>query len=100
MKVNEVSPKMVLKIVNSAGQPAKVDGMPKWSVDAALASLAVSEDGMSAVLTALAAGVALVQVTADADLGEGVKELLASKAYEITDDEAVAISIEEEVLAV
>lgn len=99
MKINEVSPKMVLKIVNKAGLPAKVDGLPKWSVDEKLASLVVAEDGMSAVITALAAGIALVQVTADADLGEGVKELLCSKAYEITDDEAASMSIEEEVVA-
>lgn len=84
-----------LEIVDSLGNPAKVDGAPAWSLtDASLASLEVAEDGMSAKLASNGAlGAFKVQVTADADLGEGVKAILAEAEFEVISGEAVAMKI-------
>lgn len=75
--------------------PAKVDGLPSWAVtDESLASLTVSEDGMSAMLLPLGpVGSFQVQVKADADLGEGVKEILGSLDVELAAGEAVSVEI-------
>lgn len=100
MLVSEVSKKQILKISTKSGKPAKVDGKPVYAVDEKLASLAIAEDGLSFVLTALAAGIAVVTVTADADLGEGVKAITCNKAFEILEDsEAASMVIEEELEA-
>lgn len=66
-----------VEFTDKKGNPAKVDGVPKWGVsDEKLASLAVADDGMSCVVTPLGeAGSVKLLLNADADLGEGVKEI-------------------------
>jgi hypothetical protein len=70
---------------NAAGNPAAIDGLPAWSPEPADApvSLEVSENGMSCKVTATAAtGDALIpyaiKAEADADLGEGVRKIMAA----------------------
>ncbi len=78
---------VVLSPLNARGEPAPVDGVPVWaSSDETVVTVAPSEDGMSAVINTVAAGVARVTVTADADLGEGVSEITG-----VTDDLNVTV---------
>ena len=74
----------------AAGNPAKVDGAPQWSVsDEALLELQVAEDGMSATVTAKGPlGIGQVLLKADADLGEGVKEITGLLDVEVIASEA------------
>jgi hypothetical protein len=85
-----------LKPVSAAGNPAAIDGSPKWSVsDDSVVTLVVAEDGLSAdVVTTGKLGVAQVLVVADADLGEGVKELTGTLDLEVKASEAVNLNLE------
>lgn len=65
-------PAVTLAITNSAGAPAPVDGVPVWaSSNATVLTVTPAADGMSAVVSTVAAGVARISVTADADMGAG-----------------------------
>lgn len=74
---------------------AKVDGVPAWSVtDPSLASLAVADDGMSAVLSPVGGlGAFKVQVHADADLGADIKDILGEMDVDIIAGDAATIAI-------
>lgn len=58
-------------------KPAKVDGVPTWEVLSGAATLEVAEDGLSALLISSDDDLSdtIIQVDADADLGEGVQAL-------------------------
>ena len=75
----------------AAGNPAVVDGAPTWGVsDENLLELQVAEDGRSAVvLTKGPLGTAQVTLRADADLGEGVKEIVGILDVEVIPSQAV-----------
>ena len=79
----------------AAGNPASVDGVPVWtSSDPDIVALEVAEDGKSAVATAAGGlGAAQVSVVADADLGEGVRELTGVLDIEVLAAEAVELGI-------
>jgi len=66
-----------LTFTTLAGDPATVDGAPVWvSSNPAVVDVVVSSDGMTGTINSVAVGVgAVVAVTADADLGEGVVPL-------------------------
>lgn len=85
---------LTLSYVDAKGKPAKVDGVPVWTPpDAALASLAVAADGMSAVMTLvdpIQLGAGQVRIDADADMGAGVKPLVTLGDFEVVAGEAVA----------
>lgn len=77
--------------VDARGNPAVVDGAPAWATDRPdLVSLVASEDGLSCTLVPLAVGTAQISVAADADLGEGTRELVTLGTLEIIAAEAVA----------
>lgn len=94
LKVTQAVP-VSLTITDKKGNPAKVDGAPQWAVTAPeLANLAVAEDGLSAVVTPVGPiGAFKVQVKADADLGEGVKEIVGELDIELTAGDAEIISL-------
>lgn len=74
---------------------AKVDGIPAWVLsDESLGSLEVAADGMSAAFTPAKIGVGTVQLKADSDLGEGVKEIIGELPIEVSalDAEKVILS--------
>jgi hypothetical protein len=76
------------------GNAAKVDGLPVWALtDESLAGLVVAADGLSAVLTPVGIGAFKVQVKADADLGEGVKEIIGELVVEVSPLEAEFVEI-------
>ncbi len=86
--------KVSVKFKDAAGFQAKVDGKPQWAVsDSAKAALVVAEDGMSAEVQALDVGSFMLSLTADADLGEGVKPILGSLAFDVTAGEAVSVEL-------
>ena len=65
-------PNVTLTITNQAGNPASVDGIPVWaSSDSTILAVTPGADGMSALVSTVAPGVARISVTADADLGSG-----------------------------
>lgn len=94
LKVSQKLP-LSIEIKDVKGNPAKVDGAPQWSLTSPdLGSLEVAADGMSAVLSpAGSIGSLVVQVNADADLGEGVKNILGELPVELLAGDAVSISI-------
>lgn len=77
------------------GNPAQVQGAPVWAVsDANVLSVTASEDGMSAVVDTVGAlGTAQVSVSADADLGDGVKTLVGTLDIEVHAGEAVVANV-------
>lgn len=94
LKVNQNLPVSV-KFKDKFGNDAAVDGVPVWAVtDVALADLEVAADGLSAVLKPKGAvGTLKVQVTADADLGEGVKSILGELEVQLLPGEAVTVEL-------
>jgi hypothetical protein len=71
--------KVLLSIApaSALGNPATVDGVPVWTLIQGDAELLPSEDGMSCEVLSGAAGVINeVEVSADADRGEGVRAIL------------------------
>lgn len=79
----------------AAGNPAKVDGVPAWSVsDPTILGMVVADDGMSAVLTALGPlGSSQVSVIADADLGDGVRQITTVDEVQVVAAEATTLGI-------
>lgn len=95
-KVTEAK-KFAVKITDRFGNDAKVDGVPAWaSTNESLVDIAVSADGLSAVVTPKGPlGALKLQVKADADLGEGVKELLGEADLELVAGDAEVLALSE-----
>lgn len=87
--------KISISIKDKFSNPAKTDGAPAWSLtDEALGTLAVEADGMSAILEPKGPiGALKVQVKADADLGEGVKEILGELDVELLAGDAEVVEL-------
>jgi hypothetical protein len=74
---NEEKVQVTLAPTTAAGNAATLDGVPTWKVIEGDATLEVAEDGMSAFLVSGAADTnSKIEVSADADLGEGVVSLV------------------------
>ncbi len=99
LKVNQKA-KISLAIKDKFGNAAQVDGKPAWALtDESLASLAVSEDGLSADLEPKGPiGSFSVQVSCDADLGEGVKEIIGSLPVDLSAGDAEVVELSAEIL--
>jgi len=79
----------------SEGQECQVDGTPVWdSNGTAGVSLQADLDGRTCLVTALAAGIAEIHVSADADLGEGLRAIKAGLSLRVIQPEAVELAIE------
>lgn len=81
--------------VDAAGNPAPVDGVPTWDVsDPTLGTLTVATNGLSAMfVTSGKLGSGQINVSADADMGEGVKTITGVQEIEITASEATSLGI-------
>jgi hypothetical protein len=82
--------------VDAGGNPAVVDGVVTWaSSNEEIASVDVDQtDTSNAVVVAAGTiGLAQISATADADLGEGVRELITLMDVEVVAGEAVAGTI-------
>lgn len=78
------------------GNPARVDGPPRWFVDNTelLAISADTPDGLSVVARPVGPlGICTLSVRADADLGEGVKEIAGYVEFEIVGGDAEAVKL-------
>jgi hypothetical protein len=91
---------MKVQFTDKVGQPAQVEGAPVWDVsDASFGSVRASDDGMSAAFSpAGPAGACQINCTADADLGEGVRNIIGTLDVTISGGEAVMVAIEAEVV--
>lgn len=78
--------------VDAKGNPATVEGAPVWSSsDEAILTVAAAADGFSAVVTPVGPlGSAQIKVVADADMGEGVTEIITIGDVEVVAGSAVA----------
>ena len=92
LKVTNKLP-LSLKLIDKFGNDARVDGLPLWALtNPAMGVLAVATDGMSAVLTpAGVLGSFAVQVSADADMGEGVKVIVGNLPIDLLPGDATEI---------
>lgn len=82
-------------VVDRKGKPVGTDGPPTWlASNTDVVALTPSADGLSCTVVAVGIpGTATVQVTADADLGSGVVNLVGTIDFEITPTQGTAIQI-------
>lgn len=73
---NEQKVPVTLAPTTAAGNPATLDGTPSWNVLEGDATIEVAADGLSCYLISGSADVnSKIEVSADADLGEGVQTI-------------------------
>lgn len=85
-----------VEYVDSKGNPAQVEGNPRWeSGNASVITVAAdTSDPFKAVITPVGpVATGQVRVTADADLGQGVKEIITLLDVAVVAGEAVAGTI-------
>lgn len=76
----------------SSGKDARLDGKPTWEVVNGNATLDIAEDGLSAFLISEdTAGSSSIKVSADADLGAGVRTIELILDYTYSNPEAAAL---------
>lgn len=80
---------------DAKGNPAPVDGTPTWeNSNTDLLTVTTAEDGLSAVIVATGTpGTGQVVVKADADLGDGVVEIIGTLDVEVVPGDAVTVVI-------
>ena len=81
--------------VDAKGKPAQVEGAPAWvSSDPLVVAIVPSADGLSCVAKAGDnLGHAQVSVSADADLGTGVRTIAGTLDVDVVAGEAVSLSV-------
>ena len=68
--------KATLVPVTATGKPAKLDGLPTWTVVNGDSTLSIAADGLSAdLISSDISGSTEISIKADADLGSGVEEI-------------------------
>lgn len=80
---------------DSYGNAARVEGQPMWALnDPSLGSLDVSVSGTQVVFSSIGkVGQAIIDVAADADLSEGVRNIGGSVTLDIEAGEAVDLGV-------
>lgn len=80
--------------VDAAGNVAPVQGAPVWaSSDESIVTVTDNGDGTVTITSVGPLGTAQVSVTADADLGDGVTNIVGTADIEVVASQAVAASI-------
>lgn len=84
-----------IRPVTASGKPARLDSVPVWSVDTGEdVTLEVSPDGLTATITSISYGHAIVTVTADADLDEDeVREITGTLTVHVMEPEAETFEV-------
>jgi len=93
---NEQKCSVAIDPKTAAGNPAPVDGIPTWeSSDPSVATVEPSEDGKSASIVTGdgAIGTATINVTADADLGEGIRSITDTVNLMVVQPEADTLGL-------
>lgn len=81
--------------VDAKGFDALVEGPPSWVVgDESVAQFLVNPDGMSGEVVAGFPGVTQLTLTCDADLGEGVTEIMGILDITVVSGQAVSLRID------
>lgn len=79
---------------DAEGNAATIDGVPTWGVsDPAVGELEVAADGLSATLRAGSPSVGTVNVSVDADLGDGVKTITGQLDVTVVPGDAVVVEV-------
>ena len=88
---------VTLEITDRSGNPATVDAPPVWDSSATeFATVDAAEDGLSAWVSAgegVGEEAALITVRADADLGEGTREVIGTLQVNVTAGEAQFVEL-------
>jgi hypothetical protein len=88
---------LAIEIVDAKGNPAPVDGVPQWtSSEPNYATVEADADGMSATVKAVGPVTATpvqINVSADADLGSGVTNIVGLLDVSVVAGQAVGVSI-------
>lgn len=85
---------LTIKPVDKKGKPAQLDGVPVWtSSNTEVATVTPETKGLSVVVTGLVPGDATISVSADGDLGEGIKEIAGTLEVTVTSGAAVTVEI-------
>ncbi len=80
--------------VTPRGQPAKLDGVPTWSVAVGGATLNVAKNGLSAAIVSPdVPGESQVLISADADLGAGVETISDTVDVNVVGQNATALGL-------
>jgi len=97
LKVDSTPKHVLVKAVDSKGNDAKIDGAFLWSSsDETVATVVADADGSGATVSVTGVlGECLVTARADADLGEGVKEIIGTLPVLVEAGEAVEVRITE-----
>lgn len=78
------------------GNPAVLDGVPTWAVEnPTVISIEPSADGLSAVIKAQGVGESNYNANGDADLGAGVRPIIAQGHVVVSRGEATVVEITE-----
>jgi hypothetical protein len=88
--------KVQVSYVDSKGNPATVDGYVDWDTSNEQIATVETDSQESTIATVTPTGKAgqvQISVTADADLGEGTKEIISTMDVEVVAGEAVAGTI-------
>jgi hypothetical protein len=86
--------KVSVSAVDAKGNPAEVEDVAFSSSDESVLTVtAEADDPTQGLAVAVAIGTAQVKVTADADIGEGVKTLTGLLDVEVVAAEAVSLSV-------
>jgi hypothetical protein len=89
-----LAPRTAGTSTNPDGKPARVDGVPTWTVVSGDVTLTAAEDGLSAVVIPGAANTnSVIEVTADADLGEGVTAITDTVDVAVVEASASALGL-------
>lgn len=86
---------LTLNPVSAAGNPAKLDGVPTWTLLEGDATIVPSEDGLSCeLISGLPDMVNIIEISADADLDEDeIRTVTELINYEVTSPEANNLGI-------
>lgn len=92
---NDKSVQLKITYVDAKGNPAKVDGDVEWtSSDEDICGIATTGDStLVTLIPGSKVGQCQIKATADADLGEGVKEIITPFDLEVVAGSAVAGTI-------
>ena len=86
--------KVTLSPTTESGNPATLDGVPEWTVESGDCTVNPDEGGLSAyIVSGDGAGESIVKVTADADLGAGVRTIEDLVTVNVTSEEAAALGL-------
>lgn len=91
---NEQQIVVTLSPKTAKGKPAKIDGVPVWTVQSGDSTVQPADDGLSATLvSADTDGDTVILVEADADMGSGFQALDAGITVVVTEPQAADLGL-------